>query len=365
MDIEELFGFGDDSAVLTLVWILPVIILVLYGQRIQLYVTSSEIGKKIKKLGVYASDSRDELVTHASSEIGPNLEKKLDQFLDYFTIMPVGMDPAGMVDRVRHVIRLRDDSTRRHICSLAPDMAESGVARTQALIEVSATLRAIHSVMNHMFLTAKRQKNYPLILPLQMILPFVMEQAEALSCATAAFRRCVPVGDSIGPAVVGSMMVGLEKREAAFQTIAADSELEGRRLVLIKARGPMPTVGRVSDALGSLIKGSKPDAIVMVDAALKLEGEESGIVAHGFGAAIGGSGVERAEIEALATSASIPVHSVIIKQSVIDALSPMSKVIADSALPAREALRVAILDNTKSGQLVVVIGVGNTSGVLQ
>lgn len=350
---------------MTLIWILPIIIFVLYGQRIQLYITSSEIGKKIVELGKYASDSRDNLVIHTTEHIGPGLDAKIDRFLEYFTIMPVDMDPAGMVERVRHVIRLRDDSTRAQIYSLGQNMTESQVAQTQTLVEVSATLRSLYSIMNHMFLTAKRQKNYPLILPLQMILPLVMEHAEALRSSIAAFQKCVPIGDSIGPMVVGSMMSGLETRDVAFQTVAADSELDGRRLLLIKARGPMPTVGRINDALDAIIQESKPDAILMVDAALKLEGEESGIVAHGFGAAIGGSGAERAQIETLATSAQIPIHSVIVKQSVKDALAPMSKEIADSADIARAALRTAILENTKSGQFIVVIGVGNTSGVLQ
>ncbi len=365
LDIGEFISFGDDDALLTLIWILPVLIFVLYGQRIQLYITSNEIKKKIIELGQYTTDSRNDLLAYTKREVGANLDEKIDRFLEYFTIMPVDMDPAGMVERVRHVIRLREDSTRAHIRSLAPDLPESEIARTQTLVEVCATLRSLYSMINHMFLTAKRQKNYPLILPLQMILPFVMQQAEALRSSIPAFERCVPVGDGIGPVVVGSMMTGLEKRDVAFQTVAADSEMEGRRLVLVKAKGPMPTVGRINDALDSVIRESKPDAIVMVDAALKLEGEESGIVAHGFGAAMGGSGAERAEIEALATQAQIPVHSVIVKQSVNDALAPMPKAIADSAGKAHEALRTAILENTKAGQLVAVIGVGNTSGVLQ
>lgn len=366
IDIDKLFSFGDDpTTILSLVWILPIIIFVLYGQRIQLYITAGEIKKKIDKLGLYTSESRSDLLAHASSEIGSGLDVKIDRFLEYFTIMPLDMDPAGMVERVRHVVRLRDDSTRAHINSLASDISESQVARTQTLVEVCATLRTLHSIMMHMFLTAKRQKNYPLILPLQMILPFVMEHAEALRASVMAFQRCIPIGDSIGPMVVGSMMDGLEKRDIAFQTVAADSVLEGRRLVLLKARGPMPTVGRIDDALSSLIQDSKPDAIIMVDAALKLEGEKSGTVTHGFGAAIGGSGAERAEIETLATRAQIPIHSVVIKQSVKDALSAMPKEIAESSQRAIDAVRETILENTKTDQLVIVIGVGNTSGVLQ
>ena len=39
----------------------------------------------------------------------------------------------------------------------------------------------------------------------------------------------------------------------------------------------------------------------MIDAALKMEGEESASIAQGFGAAIGGIGTEKFQIEAIAT----------------------------------------------------------------
>lgn len=365
-ELASLFGLGDDSgALLTLVWILPVIILIFYGQRIQLYITSGEIGKKIGKLDEYATESRDVLVRHARGALEPGFEEGLGRMIDYFTIVPVDMDPAGMVERVRHVVRSREESTRARIASMAGSLSEHEIARTQALVEVCATLRSLHSMVRHLHLTAKKQNNYPLILPLQMMLPFVMEQAEALRASMDAFARSVPVGDGIGPMVVGSMMAGLKKREAAFQTVAADAELEGRRLVLLKARGPMPAVGRLEDALASLVASSRPDAIVMVDAALKLEGEEAGAVAHGFGAAMGGTGAERASIESLATREGIPVHSVVVKESVKDALSPMPEAIASAAAVAADAVRSAITDNTERGALVAVLGVGNTSGVSQ
>ena len=54
IDLDQLFGFSDDSnPLLMLIWILPIIIFIFYGQRIQLQVTSGEIKKAIKKLEGY------------------------------------------------------------------------------------------------------------------------------------------------------------------------------------------------------------------------------------------------------------------------------------------------------------------------
>jgi hypothetical protein len=103
----------------------------------------------------------------------------------------------------------------------------------------------------------------------------------------------------------------------------------------------------------------------MIDAALKMEGEDSASIAQGFGAAIGGIGTERFQIEAIATSKEIPIFSIVVKQSVKEAITLMTKEIADTADDVRSQVNEMIRENTAEGQSVVVIGVGNTSGVPQ
>jgi len=223
----------------------------------------------------------------------------------------------------------------------------------------------IYKIVNHMYLTAKKQNNYPLILPLQMILPFVMEQAEAMHEAIPVFKSGQPVGDGIGSMVVGKMMLECKKETAAFQTVLAKTEFETRKLFLLKAQGPGSTVGRPADALETIVSSNKIDAIIMIDAALKMEGEDSASIAQGFGAAIGGIGVERFQIEAIATSNNIPIFSIVVKQSVKEAITLMTQEIANQADDVRSQVYEMIQENTKQGQSVVVIGVGNTVGVSQ
>lgn len=384
-ELDQLLGMGEESnPLMMLVWILPVILFVFYGQRIQLYVTSGEIKKAIKKLDAYRSESRDELLGHLRDVTGSpqqpqqqrqppaqagtdELVGKVSRFIDYITIMPVDMDPSGIVPKVKHVMRTREDVTRRQVGALAPGMAdELQGARVQVLLEIASSLHMIHKTVNHMFLTAKRQNNYPLILPLQMALPFVMEQAEALRDATGAFREGHPVGDGIGPMIVGRMMRGLKKEEAALHTVLARDSYEGRNLLLLKARGPAPVVGRPADAM-SYITGSGQEihVIIMIDAALKMEGEDSASVSHGFGAAIGGIGTERYEIEEYASGAGIPIFSIVVKESVREAVTIMTEEIAQRADEIAVQLREMIRENAGEGQTVLVIGVGNTAGVAQ
>lgn len=357
----------DSNPLMMLVWILPIILFVFYGQQIQLFVTSREIKKGMKKLDSFRDESRTELINYIKNNLQAkdDLVKKIDRFLDYFTIMPVDMDPNGIVDKVQHMVRSREDYTRAQVKLLSPTMNDFELTKVQTLLEIASSLQMIYKIVNHMFLTAKKQNNYPLILPLQMILPFIMEQAEAMKEAIPAFKTGQPVGDGIGPMVVGKMMLSHEKESIAFQTSLSKITFEDRKLFLLKAEGPGSTVGRPSDALEIIVSDNKLDAIIMIDAALKMEGEDSASIAQGFGAAIGGIGTERFQIESIATSNNIPIFSIVVKQSVKEAITLMTKEIADTAEDVTLQVYDMIRENTKQGQSVLIIGVGNTAGVPQ
>jgi len=366
--LDEFFSTGDSSnPIMMLVWILPLILFVFYGQRIQLIITSGDIKKKLAKLDQYRNDSRDDLIQYIKKNLtskGDPVEK-IDRFFDYFTIMPVDIDPNGIVPKIHRLVRSREDTTRKQVKSLFTEIDAMEITKIQTLLEIDTTLQLFHRIVRHLFLTAKKQNNYPLILPLQMMLPFIMEQADALRDAITVIKQGQPIGDGIGPLVVGEMMLDTKKQKAEFETVYTESEFKGRKLILLKAEGPYATVGRPGEATEFLVSKFKPNIIIMIDAALKFEGEESGTIAQGFGAAIGGIGTDRFKIEEIATKYDIPVFSIVIKQSVSDAITLMKKKIADQTDNIKNQVHEMITDNTSANQSVLVIGVGNTVGVSQ
>jgi len=366
--LNEFFGTGGDSnPFLMLVWFLPIILFVFYGQRIQLIITSRDIKKDMAKLEQFRNDSRNELIDYVKQKLSPNGDptQKLDRFFDYFTIMPVDIDPNGIIPKIHHLVRSREDTTRKQVKSMFSEINTLEVTKVQNLLEIVTTLQLLHKVVRHLFLTAKKQNNYPLILPLQMLLPFIMEQAEALKDAIPAFKKGQPIGDGIGPLVVGGMMLDTKKQNAEFETVYSESEFDGRKLILLKAEGPYATVGRPGEATESIVEKLKPDVIIMIDAALKLEGEDSGSVAQGFGAAIGGIGTDRFKIEAIATKYDIPIFAIVVRQSVKEAITLMTKEISEQAENVKSQVYEMITDNSNPNQTVLVIGVGNTLGVAQ
>ena len=366
--LDEFFGTGGDSnPFMMLIWFLPIILFVFYGQRIQLIITSREIKKKMSELEQFRNDSRNELINYIKQKLSPNGDptEKLDRFFDYFTIMPVDIDPNGIIPKIHHLVRSREDTTRKQVKSMFSEISTLEITKVQNLLEIVTTLQLLHKIVRHLFLTAKKQNNYPLILPLQMMLPFIMEQAEALKDAIPAFKQAQPIGDGIGPLVVGGMMLNTKKQKAEFETVYSESEFNGRKLILLKAEGPYATVGRPGEATESLIEKLKPNIIIMVDAALKLEGEDTGSIAQGFGAAIGGIGTDRFKIEAVAAKYNIPILALVVRQSVKDAITLMNKEISDQTENVRSQVYEMITDNSNPNQTVLVIGVGNTMGVAQ
>ena len=80
---------------------------------------------------------------------------------------------------------------------------------------------------------------------------------------------------------------------------------------------------------------------------------------------MGGIGTDRFQIEDIATNNSIPILAIVIKQSIHEALTIMTKGIADQASSVRSEIQEMIRDNTQPKQTGMIIGVGNTLGVSQ
>jgi hypothetical protein len=373
--LGELLGGGEDldlSSPMFWFYIVSLAIIpffMMYAQKFQSRIILNEISKSLLKLKTMKEDARRETIDYVKASVKPSVDPAagIDKFLEYFTIMPVDLDPTGIVTKLDHIMRTRDERLRAEVKKLCGGAPDQQVSRVENILEAATALNLIYKVVRHFYLMGKRTTSMFVLVQLQMVMPLLLEEAHALQSAIGAFKNGQPIGDGIGPMVVGKMMLGREKRQAARETVWSEDEYNGRKLYLLKAEGPTGTVGRPGEAMMRLVGdlGIKLDAIIMIDAALKLEGEKTGAVAEGIGAAIGGIGVEKYQIEEVATKFEIPVYAVIVKQSVQDAITIMRKEIADSFDKVTETVYAVIDDKTAEGQSVLVIGVGNTLGVGQ
>ena len=366
---NQLGGSSDWTTYLSLISYLFFIVLIFYGQRIQMYVMIREVENSLHKLKYIKEEGRKNAI-EAIKEIGkPTTDPsaRVDRYLEYFTISPQSMDPAGIVYKLDHILDVRDTRLKDEVKLMAPASDEVQVNNLENTLEAAMALNFIYKVVRHYYIQGKKTLSLYVIMQLQMILPMVMKEAEAYASALKAFAYGQPIGDGAGPLVVAKLMHGYEIRKLPKDCVMATVPIEGRTALIIKAEGPGGNVGKPGDAVEAVIEENegKIANVIMIDAGLKLEGETLGEVAEGIGAAIGGPGVDQYKIEEKLTKYHIPINAVIIKEDIGDAVSPMRKEINDSVDKVIERVKAVILERTKEGDKVIIVGVGNSIGVGQ
>jgi hypothetical protein len=336
-----------------------------------MYVMVREVENSLHKLRVIKDEGK-KIAVESIKEIGkPTTDPtpRVDRYLEYFTIAPQSMDPAGIVPKLDHLLDTRDDRLKEEVRLMAPEAQNNEVQinNLENTLEAAMALNYIYKIVRHFYIQGKKTLSLYVIMQLQMILPLVMKEAEAYASALKAFAYGQPIGDGAGPLVAAKLMHGYETRNISKDCVVANVPLEGRSAIVIKAQGPGGNVGKPGDAVQTVIEENegKIACLIMIDAGLKLEGELVGEVAEGIGAAIGGPGVDAFKIEEKLTKYKIRNYAIVIKEDIGDAVSPMRKEINDSIDKVIERVKAMILERTKEGDKIIIVGVGNSIGVGQ
>ncbi len=340
-----------------------------FGQKLQMRQFLWDIDKGLRKLDMFRNSAKDltlktvKEIGKPATDPGPQINVLMEQFL----ISPVDMDPAGIVGKIDHLLDVRDEKFKEDVRRIAPGADSSQVMNLENLVEASWALNTIYRIIRHFYLMGKKTNSIFIIIQLQALLPLIIQEAEAYLGAAKAFAEGQPIGDGIGALVVSRLMKDKEKRKVEKDVVVAETMMEDRRVIALKAEGPGGNVGKPGDAIKTIIEENvgKVSMVVMVDAAVKFEGETSGEVSEGIGAAIGGIGTERYKIEQEATVHKIPVYAVIVKESLQEAITPMKKEIMEAGEKVIERIKSLILERSKPGDTIIVAGIGNTIGIGQ
>jgi len=340
-----------------------------FGQKLQMRQFLWDIDKGLRRLDMFRNSAKDltlktvKDIGKPSTDPGPQINVLMEQFL----ISPVDMDPAGIVGKIDHLLDVRDAKFKEDVRRIAPGADSSQVMNLENLVEASWALNTIYRIIRHFYLMGKKTNSIFIIIQLQALLPLIIQEAEAYLGAAKAFAEGQPIGDGIGPLVASRLMKDKEKRKVEKDVVVAETMMEDRRVIALKAEGPGGNVGKPGDAIKTIIEenGGNVSVVVVVDAAVKFEGETSGEVSEGIGAAIGGVGTERFKIEQEATVHKIPVYAVIVKESLQEAITPMKKEIMEAGEKVIERIKTLILERSKPGDTIIVAGIGNTIGIGQ
>ena len=333
--------------------------LIFFFPKIMLWQIDRKMRSVLDNLDAFRTDTEEMFRSKFVDSFSEDLEDKFESLKNTKFSQPTGLDPAGMVGKLEHVLDTSEDKFKRFIENNADTEDEDEMADLNMAFKGVMGTHQIYKVVRHFRKLVKGTQNIQLVGLIRMMLPVYEEIAESQKDATRAFLDQAPIGDAIGP-LVAAKMITEEPEEISENIMHSEEEINEEKVHVIKSDGPGARLGKYGDAIDQLAEENDLEAIVTVDAALKLEGEETGTVSEGVGVMMGGPGVEKTKIEEAATEHDVPLEGVVIKQNAPEASKAMKKEIFDAYQNAVE--KAQELASEYDGE-VAIVGVGNTCGV--
>lgn len=369
-------GYSDPTIIIMNILIFVFFIFMIFSglfMKVQTMQYLAQIREVISKLEKWSDEGKNTTIKMIRELGKPEKDPTslVEDYMEYILIEPVERDPSGVLNRLEYLLDVRKSRFDDLIAQLAPAADRDQRANIDMTFEAAIALRQMFLVIRHFYYMGKETNNYAMIVSIQIALSMIMKYAKAYYSALKAFTEGQPIGDGAG-ALVASILRNefsnngnAETSEIAEDVSLTATQFEDRNMLIVRATGPGGRVGKPGEAIVNLIKESnwKVARVIMIDAGLKFEGEKTGKIVEGVGAAIGGPGVEKFKIEQEVASQKVPVDAVIIKMSIEEALTPMKKEISDGAHKSAERVKNMILERTKAGDTVIVAGIGNCIGI--
>ena len=360
MDILPIISQFGDISIGNILWLVFFMFFMLFYSRIivtQMLWKLEQTAENLEEL----TDKGKKIVTKkVSKNPGKQLRDSINNFLEFFMIQPVSLDPYGIVKKIEHVVNLEENRFKYFVDNIAPHMDKESQANLMMGLSGAISLNQIAKIVRHYVETIRKTKNLQLAMVLQMQVPLIERIAKALYSGTEALTNGWPIGDAAGNLVAARMIDDEKPKEMEGEVVVARKRIRGKQVVVMKAKGPGGRLGKLGKVAENIIAREKISKIISIDAMGKLEGEKTGSTAEGIGVAIGGVGVDRAYIEDIAVKKNIPLDSFVIKMSDEEAIQPMKIEILSAV---KNIVKSVEEDIAKSRGKILVIGVGNSAGI--
>ncbi len=351
--------FGDNGFIGTAILVIFSVVTLFFYPRLMLMQLMGKLENTANTLESYTQKTKHIITKRVTNKPSQEMKEKVANFMEFFAVDPISLDPAGILNKLNHLFELVESRFRDFSKEIAPRLTPEEQASLVGGLSGAITMNQIAKIVRHFVETIKKTKNLQLAMILQMQMPFIEKIAKSVLNGTETMANGWPMGDSVGP-MVASDLIGDTKGKDINDTIVVRKKIEGRNVVIIKAKGPGGRLGKPWEVVEKEVRRGKVAKIISVDAAGKLEGEKTGSVAEGIGVAMGS--FYRAFIENVATEKKVPIESVAIKMSPEEAIMNMPLDVL-KAVPKAITLVENNIKHTKAKGTIIVIGVGNTSGV--
>jgi len=354
--------FMFDGGIGQIIYLIFFFIFIFFYSRIMVMQVMFKLERSAEMLEGLSRKGKNIVLKKIKKRPDKKIRDSVNQFLEFFMITPVSLDPYGIVRKFEHLIDLEKDRFKYFVNQLNPKANEEEKANIMMGLSGAMSLHQIAKIVRHYVELIKNTKSYNLALIVQMQIPLIERMAKGLLKGTEALANGWVVGDGLGPLVATQIIDNSKTQKVDDETLVCRKKYKNRDIIIIKAKGPGGRTGNIGRVLDKIGKKEKITKIITIDAAAKLEGEKTGSIAEGIGVACGGIGVERAYIENFAVKNKIPLDTIIVKMSQEEAIMPMREEILNAVDKV-----ISLIDNaikrTKQKGKIIIIGVGNTSGI--
>ena len=357
--LSQFFG-GDIWS--NILWLVMFVIFMLFYPRLIIAQMLWKLEQSAIMIEGLTNRAKNIVIRKISKKPDKRLKTSVKNFLEFFAIQPVSLDPYGIVRKIEHIMDMSENRFEYFVNQIAPRLGKEQRQNIKMGLSGAVSLHGIAKLVRHFVETVRKTKNLQLALLLQMQLPMIERLSKALLAGTEALSNGWPIGDTIGNLVAAHFVGNSKMKEFEKDVMLATKRVSGRKVFIMKAKGPGGRLGKIGKAVDKLVKKNKIAKIITIDASAKLEGERTGTIAEGVGVALGGIGVDRSYIENVAVKKKIPLDSIVVKMSQEEAIQPMKKEIL-ATVPNVLQIVGERIKATKGRGAVLVIGVGNSCGV--
>jgi hypothetical protein len=358
-----LFGLSPLELIVIILIFIIIILLAPWLIRTRIISTVSKVVTELERMVKESQDNLAKLCKE-KGRVTHDPAKTIENYVEFFVIPPVDLDPYGIVKKFEKVLDLGENRFKGMADEIAPQADEEWRSNIIMTLKAIIGINGVAKYVRHNLELARKTGNLQILLMLQMSLPLIMRIVKAQFEGTKAFSQGKPIGDGLGPLVAGMLMKGSLKDNInqMDDLIFTKKQIDERKVTIARAKGPGARVGKIGKVVTSIMKEESIERIITVDAALKLEGEKTGKVAEGIGVVIGGLGVDRWIIEEELLKGDLEVDAVIVKMSPEEAISDMNQKIANAAKKALKVVESSIL-RSEVGSDILIVGVGNSCGL--
>ncbi|MFX0202331.1 MAG: DUF1512 family protein, partial [Candidatus Hodarchaeota archaeon] len=153
----------------------------LYGQRLQTYIWTRQAEAGVRQIEVLSTQGK-QIAMRAFKDLKvkeQDIKSTLEDFMEFFIIEPVSVDPAGVLGRLEHLLDVRTDRYEKYIQRIAPDASPEKQANAENVLAGTMALYYVFRVVRHFLIMGKKTKSIYWVMQLQMQLPMIIQMAKA------------------------------------------------------------------------------------------------------------------------------------------------------------------------------------------